>query len=169
MPSELYDYVNTDVYARILEKLMYSQSVDVEQFVDDCIYYSCNWMSAHIMGSHKLDQFMTMEEIINSFRQECPNTCITQISQDSCKITLSDSYWTIHRNSWAGDTPIRLSYKYHTHRSFVLMNESPAILKHVNSLIPEFRKMIQKHILDANRQILVTLIKKTADKAAHSK
>ena len=71
---------------------------------------------------------------------------ITQISQDSCKITLSDSYWTIHRNSWAGDTPIRLSYKYHTHRSFVLMNESPAILKHVNSLIPEFRKMIQRNL-----------------------
>jgi len=165
MPSELYDYVNADVYARILEKLKHSQSIDVEQFVDDCVYYSYNWLSGHIMGCHEVDTSMTMAEIIDSFRQECPDICIAQTGQDSCTIALSESYWSIHRNIWAEGCPIRLSFRCHTLRAFELMNKSPAIVKNINTFIPEFRRMIRKHIIDVNKQILITLIKKTSDNA----
>ena len=163
MPSGLYDYVNRVVYMRILEKLKHSQSINVEQFVDDCVYFSYNWMSAHIMGCHELDSFTTMEEIIDSFRQDCPDASIAQTCQDAFTITFSESYWTIHYNNWTENTPIRISFKNHTHRAFAAMNESPAILKHLNALIPEFRKTIRKHILDASRQMLISLIYKTSD------
>ena len=165
IPSALYDYVNRDVYMRILEKLEHSQGINVEQFVDDCVYYSYNWMSAHIMGCHELDSFTTMEEIIDSFRQDCPDASIAQTGQDAFTITFSESYWTIHYNNWTENTPIRIAFKNHTHRAFAAMNESPSILKHINALIPEFRKTIRKHILNANRQILITLINTAAEKA----
>ena len=71
---------------------------------------------------------MTMEEIIDSFRQDCPDASIAQTGQDAFTITFSESYWTIHYNNWTENTPIRIAFKNHTHRAFAAMNESPSIL-----------------------------------------
>ena len=172
IPSDLYNAVYQEVFSRVKKTLEWGQSVDPEKCLEDCIQQACYWLPEHILGCSELDCYTTMEEIIESFRKECPEAEIVSTGLNSYTIKFPETYWTMYRIvdvGWSERTKIRIAHKYHSHLGFVPTNKSAETLKYIDSLVPEFRKMVQKIILEGNRHMIVTLIQKTADKARRKK
>ena len=172
IPSDLYNNVYQVVLSRVKEALEWGQIVNPEECLEDCIQQACYWLPEHTLGCSELDCYTTMEEIVESFRKECPEAEIVPTGLNSYTIKFSETYWTIYRIvevGWSERTKIRIAHKYHSHRGFVPTNKSAWTLKYINSLVPEFRKMAQKIILEGNRHMVITLIQKTADKARRKK
>ena len=172
MPPDLYNAVYNKIFSRVIETLEWGQSVDPDDCLDDCIHYACRWLPEHTLDCRELDCHTTMGEIVESFRKECPETEIVSTGLNSYTIKFSETYWTMYRIvnvGWSERTKIRIAYKYHSHVGFAPTNKSAWTLKYIDSLMPEFRKMVQKVILEGNRHMIITLIQKTADKARHKK
>lgn len=168
IPSDLYNIIYQELLTGILEKLETGQNVDEDECLDDCVHLTCQWLPEHILGCRELDCDTTMDEIVDSIRQGCPNAELERTGLNSYKIKLQESYWTLYRIipvGWSDETKIRITYKHHSWRGFVPTNKLPEIIKYTDSLVPEFRKLIQKALLEGNRQIIISLIEKTALKA----
>ena len=169
MPTELYNTIYQNLLKLVMEKLEKGLEVDFEECLDECIYSSCYWLPKHIFGCRELDCYTTMDEIVDSIRKECPNAEIENTGLNSYKIKLEETYWTLYRivqvGCWTEETKIRISYKYYSLIGFVPTNKSPEIIKYVDSLVPEFRKLIQRAVMEGNRKIIISLIEKTASKA----
>ena len=172
IPSDLYSNVLQVVSPKIKEALERGQSVNTEECLEDCIQRACYWLPEHTLGCWELDCYTTMEEIVDSFRKECPEAEIVPTGLNSYTIKFSETYWTMYRiveAGWSERTKIRIAHKYHCHRGFVPTNKSAWMLKYVSSLVADFRKMVQEIILEENRQMVINLIQKTAQKARRKK
>lgn len=109
-----------------------------------------------------------MEEIAESVRKECPEAEIVSTGLNSYTIRFSETYWTMYRImdvGWSERTKIRFAYRRHSHLGFAPTNRSAYMLKYIDSIVPEFREMVRKIIVEANRHRVITLINKTADEA----
>lgn len=167
MPLELYDTIYQYLLKLIIEKLETGLEVDFEECLDECIYSSCYWLPEHILGCWDLDCNTMMDEIVDSIRKVCPNAEIEKTGLNTYKIKLEETYWTLYRVVQVGrteDTKIRISYKHHSWRGFVPTNKLQEIIKYVDSLVPEFRELVQRAVMEGNRQIIISLIEKTASK-----
>ena len=172
MPSELYGMIYQELLKQVIEKLETGLEVDSEECLDDCIYSSCYWLPEHILECRDLDCNTTMDEIVDSIRKECPNAEIEKTGLNSYKIKLKETCWTLYRIVKVGRTEatkIRIAYKYHSWRGFVPTNKSQEIIKYVDSLVPEFRELVQRTVMEGNRQIIISLIEKTASEARRKK
>ena len=158
LPSELDEYIQWTIRSKIEKSLLVSEVVNIDLYVEACILHDCNFLPEHIPGCYYLDPTVTLEEIVESFRQGCPEAEITQSAPGVYKLKFSDTDWTIQNIIPEEETPVRIAYKGHILRSFEPTNKSPEILRRVNSLAPVIRKAIQELSVECSRQLLIKKI-----------
>lgn len=158
MPTELDEYIQWTIRSKIEKSLMVSETVDIDLYVESCILHACNYLPEHIPGCCFLDSTVALEEIVESFRQGCPEAVITQSVPGVYKLKFSDTDWTIQNIIPEEETPVRIAYRGHILRSFEPTNKSPEILRLVNSLAPGIRKAILELSMECSRQLLIKKI-----------
>lgn len=148
----------------LLDQLDRSRSIDMDAAVDECICIACRWLFRNVEGCRELDPGTPPEEIIDSIRTVCGlrEDAVKRTGEGSYSVTLPRTSWTVYRYVCTGETQgktkIRLAHNFHTLYSLpgiTPSNKTADILRYVDAIVPEFRKLIEEQIPEVKRLVLV--------------
>ena len=167
-PDDLKRELSGILYPAIIFTLKEGACVVMADMLEVCVYRTWDWLSEHALDYYEIFYDVTLEELVDSIKTACslPDDAVCQTSPTTFQVTLANTSWTFFReinDAWVEKTDLRIAYNRNEFRSLIPKNKTSAIIRYLDSLVPEFRKMISQLTLDCEKNMLISAIKKTAN------
>ena len=166
-PDKLKRELSRILCPAIIFTLKEGACVVMADMLEICIYRTWDWLSEHAPDYYEIFYDVTLEEFVDAIKTGCSlaDDKICQVGPTAFQVTLPNTSWTLFReiNSiWVEKTDLRIAYNGNEFRSLIPKNKTAAIIRYLDSLVPELRKMISHLTLDCEKNMLISAIKKTA-------